>query len=225
MLKNYRVWFAILILAFCGLNLTGCATVPLSRPTQVSGMPGVYHRVEKGHTLFKISRMYSIDIDELVRINHISDSSRIETGQLIFVPNRKKPTATLSSSAHGSEDFIWPVRGKVISGFGSFSNNMANRGINIQPYSNKDIVASRSGRVVFYSPDFYNYGKTLIIDHGDGFSSVYARNSEVFIKVGEYVRQGALVAKTGSSGRDKNEYLHFQIRKGHIPQNPNFYLP
>jgi murein DD-endopeptidase MepM/ murein hydrolase activator NlpD len=64
----------------------------------------------------------------------------------------------------------------------------------------------------------------LIIDHGDGFSSVYARNSEVFIKVGENIKKGTVIAKVGSAGRDKNEYLHFQIRKGHIPQNPNFYL-
>lgn len=206
------------------LFLNGCATVPLARPTQVIGVPGIYHRVEKGQTLFRISRMYNIDIYELTRINHISDATNIETGQLIFIPNRKKPIPSLSFT-QGSEDFIWPVRGRVILNFGSFSNNMISRGINIQPYANKEIVASRSGRVTFYSPNFYSYGKTLIIDHGDGFSSVYARNSEVFIKVGENIKKGQVIAKAGSAGRDKNEYLHFQIRKGHIPQNPNFYLP
>lgn len=168
--------------------------------------------------------MYNVDIDELVSINHILDAANIEAGRLIFIPNRQKavPSASFASSA---EDFIWPVRGRVISNFGAVSGNMINRGINIQPYANKEIVAARSGRVVFCSPNFYNYGKTLIIEHSDGFLSVYARNSEVFIKVGDSVRKGAVIARTGSSGRDKNEYLHFEIRKGHIPKNPIFYLP
>ncbi len=168
--------------------------------------------------------MYNIDIDELARINHIGDATSLETGHLIFIPNRQKPLAYPSFAAGGG-DFIWPVRGKVISSFGSLSNNMINRGINIQPYVNGEVLASRGGRVVFYCPDFYNYGKTLIIDHGDGFLSVYSRNSEVFIKVGDSVAKGTVIAKVGSAGRDKNEYLHFEIRKGNVPQNPIFYLP
>ncbi|MDD5155938.1 MAG: LysM peptidoglycan-binding domain-containing M23 family metallopeptidase [Candidatus Omnitrophica bacterium] len=190
---------------------------------QAAGVPGVYHRIEKGETLFRISRTYNIDIDELARVNRISDASRIETGQLIFIPNRQK-TAPLSQP-QANDDFIWPVRGRVVLNFGLASNNMINRGINIQPYVNKEVVASRSGRVIFYSPHFYNYGRTLIIDHGDGFLSVYARNSEVFIKVGQTVKRGSVIARVGAAGRDKNEYLHFEIRKGYIPQNPNFYLP
>jgi murein DD-endopeptidase MepM/ murein hydrolase activator NlpD len=125
---------------------------------------------------------------------------------------------------NSNKDFIWPLKGKIIAVFGQSFNNMANKGINIQPYNDLDIKASRSGRIIFYADDFKNYGKTIIIDHGDGFSTVYARNAEIFVKIGDYVQQGSYIAKAGSSGRDKNIYLHFQIRKGHIPQNPNFYL-
>lgn len=207
------------------LFLSGCATAPLVRPIELAGVPGVYHRVEKGQTLFRISKIYNIDLDELIRINRIFDATNIEVGQLIFIPKSATKPISYSSAAYTAEDFIWPVRGRVISNFGSFSNNMINRGLNIQPYVNREIVASRSGRVVFYSPNFYNYGKTLVIDHGDGFLSVYARNSEVFIKTGNNIKRGEVIAKVGSSGRDKNEYLHFEIRKGHIAQNPNFYLP
>jgi murein DD-endopeptidase MepM/ murein hydrolase activator NlpD len=161
----------------------------------------------------------------LIRTNRISDATNIEVGQLIFIPKSVTKQVPYSSAAYAAEDFIWPVRGRVISNFGALSANMINRGLNIQPYVNREIVASRSGKVVFYSPNFYNYGKTLIIDHGDGFLSVYARNSEVFIKAGDNIKRGEVIAKVGSAGRDKNEYLHFEIRKGHIAQNPNFYLP
>jgi murein DD-endopeptidase MepM/ murein hydrolase activator NlpD len=101
---------------------------------------------------------------------------------------------------------------------------MINKGINIQTYGSPNVVASRSGKVVFYDDNFKDFGKTIIIDHGDGFSTVYARNSQVFIKIGDYVQRGTLIAKAGSTDRDKNTYLHFQIRKGYIPQNPYFYL-
>jgi murein DD-endopeptidase MepM/ murein hydrolase activator NlpD len=186
-------------------------------------MPGVYHRVVKGQTLWKISQMYEVDLDEIVQINRISDAANIETGQLIFIPHRLTQKYS-NYETNSNKDFIWPLKGKIIAVFGQSFNNMANKGINIQPYNDLDIKASRSGRIIFYADDFKNYGKTIIIDHGDGFSTVYARNAEIFVKIGDYVQQGSYIAKAGSSGRDKNIYLHFQIRKGHIPQNPNFYL-
>ncbi|MGE5197455.1 MAG: murein hydrolase activator EnvC family protein [Deltaproteobacteria bacterium] len=214
---------------------SGCATAPTPQvkpPAHAAAVavlapgPGVYHRVEKKQTLFRISKIYGIDIDELARINHISDAGNIEVGQLIFIPNRQKPKVPVQANYAGSnEDFIWPLKGRVISNFGSVSNNMLNRGMDIRPLSDKNVVASRSGKITFYSPDFYGYGRTIIIDHGDGFSSVYARNAQVFIKVGDTVRKGMVIAQVGSSGKDREEYLHFEIRKGHLPQNPKFYLP
>jgi len=65
----------------------------------------------------------------------------------------------------------------------------------------------------------------VIIDHLDGFSTLYAQNSVVLVKTGEYVKQGQAIAKTGSSGRAQRPCLHFQIRKGEKPQNPFYYLP
>ena len=211
-------------LTICISSISGCATSPYVKPTALlSGMPGVYHRVEKGQTLWKISKIYDVDLDEVVRINRISDASSLEIGQLIFIPNRQKQQSMLIK--YTSEDFIWPVSGKVISTFGQTFNNMINKGINIQPYHNQDVVASRSGKVTFTASDFGNFGKTIIINHNDGFSSIYARNSQVFVKAGENVQKGTIIAKAGSAGRDKNKYLHFEIRKGRMPQNPLFYLP
>lgn len=201
----------------------GCATAPYIKPIAPAGMPGIYHRVEKGETLWKISKLYTVDLDEIAKVNHISDTTNIETNQLIFIPNRQRQLPM--TNRYSSDDFIWPVRGKVITTFGQIFNNMINKGINIQPYSNSDVVAARSGRVIFYKDDFGYFGKTLIIDHGDGFSTVYARNSQVFIRVGDNVGKGTVIAKLDSGGREKNTYLHFEIRKGYTSQNPFFYLP
>jgi len=209
---------------FLLLTFLGCATVPYApKPKPEIGIPGIYHRVEKGQTLWRISKIYTIELDEIVRINRISDARDIEVGQLIFIPYAQKKQP-LSSAVRTNDDFTWPIRGRVISTFGQAFNNMVNKGINISPLNTSDVVASRSGKVIFYTDDFKGFGKTIIIDHQDGFSTVYTRIAQVFVKVGDYIQKGALIAKAGSAGRDRNIYLHFEIRKGHIPQNPLFYL-
>jgi len=113
----------------------------------------------------------------------------------------------------------------VISGFGASYRNIMNKGLNIQGQPGADILAVRSGKVVFYAEDFGNFGKTIIIDHGDGLRSVYTRASDIFVRPGDNVQRGSVVGRVGSSGRDKNSYLHFEIRKGALPENPLFYLP
>lgn len=204
------------------LFFTGCATAP-SKPMPAQGMPGIYHRVGKGQTLWRISKIYNVELDELVRLNKISDAALIETGQLVFIPNRK--IQQTKNPGFISDDFIWPVKGKVIAVFGDSFNNTINKGINIQPSRSLEVSASRGGQVVFYAESFGSFGKTVILDHKDGFSTVYARNSEVYVKLGDVVQRGAVIAKAGFAGRNRLTYLHFEIRKGHTPQNPFYYLP
>jgi lipoprotein NlpD len=166
--------------------------------------------------------MYNIDLGELVKINNISDAASIEIGQQIFIPEANKISA--GSTKMSLEDFIWPLKGKVISKFQEVHSNMVNKGINIQPNLDRDVVASRSGRVVFYHNNFKGFGKTIIVEHADDFMTVYAGLQDVFIKVGDRITRGAVIAKVGSPP-GKNIYLHFEVRKGYIPQNPIFFLP
>jgi murein DD-endopeptidase MepM/ murein hydrolase activator NlpD len=217
--------FCLLSAISCLLFLNGCATAPYETPAKPQfAMPGIYHRVEKGQTLWKISKIYNADLDEIARVNRIPDTTSIEPGQLIFIPSAQKKQYTFEQS-NNMEDFSWPLKGRVISGFGQVFNDMINKGLNIQKVRAQDVLASRSGKVTFYDNNFENFGKTIIVDHGDGYSTIYARNAEVLVKVGDYVQKGAVIAKVGSTGNDRNTYLHFEIRKGYIPQNPYFYLP
>jgi murein DD-endopeptidase MepM/ murein hydrolase activator NlpD len=215
-----------IILVLILLSLSGCTTAPThigpSLPSLTQAVPGVHHRVESGQTLWKISQLYDVDIDDIIRLNHLSEDTTIEVGQEILVPHGLKPQNIPLKS--GGDDFIWPLRGRVISRFGSSYHNLINRGINIQAPAGSEILATRSGKVVFYAVSFGNYGQTVIIDHGDGLRSVYSRISDVFVRPGENVQRGALVGRVGWTARDRNTYLHFEIRKGAMPQNPLFYL-
>ena len=220
--NNTRINYAISIIAIA-LFAAGCAGPTITSTTHLPERKnGFYHRVLKGQTLWRISKIYFIDMDELKKVNNISETTKIETGQMLFIPYLKKEPVAFKTS---SEDFAWPLKGKIIADFEEVTNNMTNKGINIKAVGNSNVSAARSGKVVFYSDNFYGFGKTIIIDHGDTFSSVYTRNSEVFVKTGDLVTKGMVIAKAGHAGRDKSDYLHFEVRKNNLPQNPHFYLP
>jgi len=209
----------ILMLALAICISAGCATVPTST-TRNKPVQGIYHRVGKGQTLWSISKLYNVDLDELVRSNKLLNSSQIQAGQMLFIPRNEQLNPVLSSG----EEFIWPIKGTVLSAFNQVSSNAVNKGVDIRANYGSFVGASRSGKVIFASENLRGFGKTIIVQHDDNFSTVYARNSENLVKVGETIKQGQLIAKVGSSGRNNVAYLHFEIRKKHIPQNPYYYL-
>lgn len=182
-----------------------------------------YHKVTKGQTLWRIARLYGMDVEELARMNNIQDSAKLEVGQQLLIPSERKPA--IVSSDNVDEDFIWPLRGRIVSAFSQSVDNAINKGINIQPSHSTQVLASRGGKVAFFNEDFLDLGKTIILEHPDGFWTVYGRNQEVYVKPGDVIARGTAIAKAGSAGRNKDIYLHFEIRKGSKSENPLFYLP
>ena len=208
------------------LALSGCATTSRT-PSHVvrSTTDGAYHEVTKGQTLSSISKAYDVPLDKLIKANRLPDASKIEVGQLIFVPGKSADKSMVTHPKMSkTESFIWPIKGKVISYFGSTSNLVQNKGIDIETMRDRNIVASRSGKVSFVSDNLEGYGKTVIIDHPEGFQTVYAYNSKNLAVLNSYVTQGDIIAKTGDTGRAKIPTLHFEIRKNHKAQNPFYYL-
>ncbi len=217
------------LIAIISLFLVGCATTAptpsaTSSPAITHDTAGNFHKVLKGETLWRISKKYHVDIEELARLNHIPDTTSIETGQLIMIPQTRKTSCSYASKTNNSEDFIWPLKGEVIGRFGERYNNILNKGLDIRAPYGEEIVASRSGVVTYCDENLNSFGKTLIIDHGDGFLTVYARNAQLFVKNGDKVAQGVAIARVGNAGKDKTAFLHFEIRKGHTAQNPYYYL-
>jgi LysM repeat protein len=217
MLKRYLIYL------FFVLFISGCATTPYTKPSLSSAVstPGFYHNVAKGETLWRISKMYGINLEELASVNRITDNTNIEIGQKLLIPNYSKPKEVISYT--DNDEFSWPVRGRVVTSFGKTFNNMVNKGINIALNSSSDVLASRGGRVVFSHNNFAGLGKTIILDHGDGFYTVYGFNSQLLVRPGDNIKKGTPIARITYSGFGA-QYLHFEIRKGSLPQNPLFYL-
>lgn len=226
-------WF----MALC-LTLAGCATVPhqpppgAEIPRQASGLAarqagGIYHEVNSGDTLWRIAKTYGIELSDIVKANDFSDASKISPGQRLFIPGARTPLKVTTDTAKlfDKDYFIWPVNGEIISYYGQKSGGARNKGIDIRARDGSEVRASKSGRVAFCNENFKGHGNIIIIDHLDDFFTIYSRNSENLVRPGDLVQQNQVIALAGSSGRGKEPYLHFEVRKRGRPQNPLYYLP
>ncbi len=192
------------------------------------GSPGIFHIVKKGENLYRISKTYGVALSTLISINDIQDPDKIDVGQPIFIPGATEqlpvripsPDET-SRSAGGS--FVWPVSGEVSSHFGDKRSRHYHSGIDIRCPYGTPILASRSG-IVTFSGHQRGYGRTVIIDHHDGFSTLYAHNCRNLVRAGERVSQGDTIASAGTSGNASGSHVHFEIRIGDIAVDPLPYL-
>ncbi len=120
--------------------------------------------------------------------------------------------------------FAWPLKGQVIVPFGAKENGISSKGIVIKSTEGSLVVAAKDGRVKFVDEALRGYGKTVILEHLDGFSTVYARNSEILVKLGQGVHQGEPIAKVGRAGAGSFPQLYFEIRNKSKAEDPDLYL-
>ncbi len=224
MYKVFLVFVALFSFLFSGCVSTTEYNIPQEGiPVQIE-KKGIYHKVAPGETIWRIAKTYDISIDDIIKNNRIPNIAQIEKGQLIFIPGASsKKTITLDKS-NGSEsnDFAWPLKGKIISYFGEQKGLWANQGINVQSQAGETVCASRSGEVVFVD-ELGGNTKTIIIDHKDGYLTVYSQIAAFLVKLGDTVQQGSPIAKVGDKG--ELAFLHFEIRKNETADNPLYYLP
>jgi murein DD-endopeptidase MepM/ murein hydrolase activator NlpD len=133
-------------------------------------------------------------------------------------------TAELEVPVEASGKFIWPVRGKVISGFGRRGTGAHNDGINILAEPGSPVKAADGGVVVYAGNELAGYGNLLLVRHPSGFVTAYAHNKKILVERGDAVKQGETVALVGSTGDVDRPQLHFEIRKGDRAVDPKNYL-
>jgi len=119
--------------------------------------------------------------------------------------------------------FAWPVRGQVISAFGS-GDGKAGKGIEIAVPLGTPVTAAAAGKVI-YSGTIRGFGNLVILEHADNFFTVYGFNSKNLVAIDSFVGQGDRIALSGAPSGGKSPRLHFEIRKGKTAANPIFYLP
>ncbi len=133
-------------------------------------------------------------------------------------------SAESKSNAATALSFRWPVRGRIISGFGPKPGGQANAGINIAVPEGTPVKAAEEGVVVYANNELKTYGNLLLIRHADGYVTAYAHLSEILVKHGDTVKRGQVVAKAGQTGDVSSPQLHFEIRKRSTAVDPIPYL-
>ncbi|HEY6382157.1 MAG TPA: peptidoglycan DD-metalloendopeptidase family protein [Pseudolabrys sp.] len=139
-------------------------------------------------------------------------------------PQKPETAVRTAEPAGAMPSFRWPVRGRVIAGFGSKPNGTQNDGINLAVPEGTPIKAADDGVVAYAGNELKGYGNLVLIRHANGFVSAYAHASEIMVKRGDTIKRGQVIAHAGQTGNVTSPQLHFEIRKGSTPVDPTQYL-
>lgn len=129
----------------------------------------------------------------------------------------------VSGGAVGYGTYVYPTNKHYISGF-DYSEKTNHHGIDLAGSEGEGVYAADAGVIVYSGLNNYGYGNMIMIDHGNGFQSLYAHLSEIYRGCGQSVGQGETIGAIGSTGRSSGSHLHFELMAG-VKVNPWDYLP
>ena len=127
-------------------------------------------------------------------------------------------------AGRSSSKFTWPVRGTILSHYGAKTGGLYNDGINISAASGTTVVAAENGVVAYAGNEVKGMGNLIIIQHADGWMTVYAHLNSMAVRRGVRVSVGQKIGTVGQTGKVTKPQLHFEIRKGTKSYNPVNYL-
>ena len=174
-------------------------------------------RKEKQKKQQLVAELESSENDVKALLAELEERAKART-----TPDGLPPAGTAFAAAKGR--LPWPVQGKVSRWFGvqkdpRFGTSTFNGGIDIQAEKEADVICVDPGRAD-YVDWLPGYGQCIIVNHGDGYYTLYAHTSKVFVSVGDTVRAGEVIASVGDTGSLLGDALHFEIRKDAEPINP-----
>lgn len=188
---------------------TGTAPKPLGTLTVASPAPA-----EAAPTMRVVSANKTPDDLPVVPVK----ASAPATNTVAVVDEPADPPSTNGTS------FRWPVRGRIISGYGAKADGERNDGINLAVPEGTSVKAAEAGTVIYSGNELAGYGNLVLVRHADGWVSAYAHNSSINVKRGDTVQRGSIIGKAGATGSVSSPQVHFELRKGAKPVNPMDYL-
>ena len=223
-------------------SLTEKSKIKAGDKLKILPVTGVLHKVKKGETVYTVAKKYGLDGDSGAQaivdypFNAFVDdeSFALAVGQDLVIPGGVVPdvrpvspssyTASVTTPDAGAVSatggFVWPAAGRITQGYVWY-----HRAIDIANKSGGLVLAADSGLVVVASwLDNSGYGIRVMIDHGNGFVTLYGHLSRVRVAVGQTVNRGDVIGDMGSTGRSTGVHLHFEIRRGGSLENPLNFL-
>ncbi len=206
---------------------------------------GIYYEWKENDQLQKIADKYRVEAKAILSYpsNKLDITNPIiKKGDLIMLPDAYRETAVISPvvfdyskgsgvkkvisgpggcswdyAGTGSGGFVWPAPGRSVSGNDFWSGHM---GLDIGAVEGAPIFATDGGTVIYSGPIGGGYGIMVMIDHGNGYQSLYAHLSATSVRCGQGVGQGQTIGLAGSTGNSTGPHLHFEVRYGGGYVNP-----
>jgi len=201
---------------------------------KIPPVSGVVHQVEAGDTIYSVAKKYGVSAQNIVNFpfNEFKDDAfgliasstlMVPEGSL-FEPSQSPIQDTYAfaqvvEGVRGSSSFIWPTRGMISQYPAPY--HMA---YDIADNSMPPILASDAGTIIYSGCFSWGYGCHIIVDHNNGYKTLYAHLSRRDVEQGSVVSQGQQIGVMGSTGRSTGTHLHFEIRQGNVLLNPQAFL-
>lgn len=207
---------------------------------------GIYYQWKPNDTLESVAGEYKASIDDILNYpgNDIDlTDPKIDSGSWVMLPGGEREfvqwlVPTIASGASGTSStnqsacpggavggggFRWPADNNFLSGNDYWSGHL---GIDIAAGAGAPVYAADGGVVTMAQGGYnYGYGNVVQIDHGNGYSTVYAHLNAYFVSVCQSVGAGQQIATAGNTGNSQGAHLHFEVRQGGGFINPWFVLP
>ncbi len=207
---------------------------------------GIYYQWKQNDSLESVAKEFDANVDDIVNYpgNDIDlTNPKVDSGSWVMVPGGERefvqwlvPTIASGASgtsstnksacgggAVGSGAFTWPADSHFLSGNDYWSGHL---GIDIAAGEGAPVYAADSGVVTMATGGYnYGYGNVIQIDHGNGYSTVYAHLSTIGVGVCSSVSAGQWIGAAGNTGNSQGAHLHFEVRQGGGFINPWFVLP
>ncbi|OGD86835.1 hypothetical protein A2870_04495 [Candidatus Curtissbacteria bacterium RIFCSPHIGHO2_01_FULL_41_11] len=212
-------------------DLSSTSQLKQGQKLKILPVSGVSHKVASGDTIYSVAKKYQANAQAIIDFpfNDVGNDFQLSTGSVLIVPDgappekpKPAPTQYLASGQNvpidnlGSSQFIWPANGGISQYFSWY-----HPGIDISNLGGGPIRASDSGTVTMAGwPDNYGYGNRVIVDHGNGFTTLYAHMSSIYVSPGQRVSKGDVLGAMGSTGRSTGVHVHLEIRKNGGALNP-----
>jgi murein DD-endopeptidase MepM/ murein hydrolase activator NlpD len=207
-------------------NLKSVDSIKPKQILRILPVTGVKYKVARGETIYSISKKLQVDPQSIIDypFNTFSNDETfaLAAGQELIVPDGIKPQEfTVDTSRNvaktvapipgvvGEGNFMWPTSGHI-----SQKYYWYHQAVDIANPSNPPIVAAAGGTVITAGWNGGGYGNYVIVDHGNGFQTLYGHmlNNSMRVKAGDRVSQGQQLGLMGSTGRSTGTHLHFEIR-------------
>jgi murein DD-endopeptidase MepM/ murein hydrolase activator NlpD len=206
-------------------GISSASAIKPGTQLRIPNINGLIYKVRPADNLASISKRFNIDTTRIVDANDLG-SSRLISGQSLFIPGARLPDSEVKQAL--GQKVAWPARGPLSSFFGYRDDPFTgvrrfHAGIDIVVNSGTPVRAAIDGKVsdVGYNA---NYGNYIILNHADGFQTLYGHLTSATVAVGSRVAQGSMIGISGNTGYSTGPHLHFGLFRRSLPLNPLKYL-